>query len=338
MKKSLLIATSLLALWLVTGIYAQTTWATGTILDKMKAVAHSFTLSATLNPSDSGLTSDPVKWKKSGDILTAGEYNRLLELVSEGGSSSGSVNYMQLTTPASVTFVEGGKVPFTTVVSQKGDKITQNGGEITLKGGSSYVISADIRLTSANSALWYTIINKSDWTGVGVYGANYTGVYTDSWAATSAIGFVSPTVDTTYFVRTASMSWAPISNHTGGNFTVWELGGGSGGGGSSSSSELQLSNESPTTAPHFIEATKYCKNLTEGGYSDWRFPNLSELFVFAPISADTNFLWTNAVDYSQWTANANPQYWGKLRMSDGYFSATSGPGDDVAYVRCVRWN
>ena len=60
---------------------------------------------------------------------------------------------MQLTTPASITFVEGGKVPFTTVVSQKGDKITQNGGEITLKGGSSYVISADIRLTSANSAL-----------------------------------------------------------------------------------------------------------------------------------------------------------------------------------------
>jgi len=76
-----------------------------------------------------------------------------LELVSEGGSSTSSVNYMQLTTPAAVTFAEGGKVPFTTVVSQKGSQITQNGGEITLKGGSSYVISADIRLTSVNSAI-----------------------------------------------------------------------------------------------------------------------------------------------------------------------------------------
>ena len=61
---------------------------TGTsVVDKMKAVAHSFTLASTLNPSDSGLTSDPVKGKKTGDILTAGEWNRVLELVSEGGGS-----------------------------------------------------------------------------------------------------------------------------------------------------------------------------------------------------------------------------------------------------------
>jgi hypothetical protein len=93
-----------------------------------------------------------VKGKKTGDILTAGEYNRLLELVSEGSSSS-SVNYMQLTTPVSVNFTEGGKVPFTTIVSQKGTQITQNGGEITLKGGSSYMISADLRLTSPNSGI-----------------------------------------------------------------------------------------------------------------------------------------------------------------------------------------
>ena len=51
----------------------------------MKAVAHSFTLATTLNPSDTGLTSDPVKGKKTGDILTAGEWNRMLELTSEGG-------------------------------------------------------------------------------------------------------------------------------------------------------------------------------------------------------------------------------------------------------------
>ena len=52
----------------------------------MKAAAHSFTLATSLNPTDTGLTSDPVKGKKTGDILTAGEWNRILELMSEGGS------------------------------------------------------------------------------------------------------------------------------------------------------------------------------------------------------------------------------------------------------------
>lgn len=56
----------------------------------MKAVAHSFTLSASLNPTDTGLSSDPIKGKKTGDILTAGEYNRILELISEGGGGGGS--------------------------------------------------------------------------------------------------------------------------------------------------------------------------------------------------------------------------------------------------------
>ncbi len=69
------------------------------------------------------------------------------------GSVNSEVNYIQLTTPTSVTFAEGGKVPFTNVVSQKGSQITQNGGEITLKGGSSYRISSDLRLTSPNSGI-----------------------------------------------------------------------------------------------------------------------------------------------------------------------------------------
>ena len=83
----------------------------------MKAAArNSFTLSADLNAGETGLQSAPVKGKKTGDILTAGEWNRVLELMSESGSSSGSVNYMQLNTPTNVTFTEGGKVPFTVVL------------------------------------------------------------------------------------------------------------------------------------------------------------------------------------------------------------------------------
>ncbi len=50
----------------------------------MKAAAHSFTLATSLNPTDTGLTSAPLVGKKTGDVLTAGEYNRLLEMIAQG--------------------------------------------------------------------------------------------------------------------------------------------------------------------------------------------------------------------------------------------------------------
>ena len=89
MKKTLLISASLLILSVVTGIYAQTVAGTS-LVDKMKAAAQNFTLSALLNPGETGLQSAPVKGKKTGDILTAGEWNRVLEIVSQGSAGGGS--------------------------------------------------------------------------------------------------------------------------------------------------------------------------------------------------------------------------------------------------------
>ena len=92
MKKSLLIsltAISVIGLTTATTLYAQT--ATGSsVINKMKAAVGDFTLSTVLNPGQTGLKSAPVSGKKTGDILTAGEWNRVLELVSEGGSGGGS--------------------------------------------------------------------------------------------------------------------------------------------------------------------------------------------------------------------------------------------------------
>jgi hypothetical protein len=280
MKKSLFLSISWITLVALTAttLYAQTAIGTS-LVDKMKAAAHSFTLSSVLNPTGTGLQSSPIKGKKTGDILTAGEWNRMLELVSEGGSGDG------------VGWVN---VPLTDTTSDFDQQCIYR-FQMQWQTYYTHVVSNNrIHWTDYPTPMWFEKTNKS-----------------------VLVNGIAP-----YIVSTK----------------LEKLCGGVSGGSGGSSSELQLSNESPTTAPNFIEATKYCKNLTEGGYSDWRFPNLSELFVFAPISTDTNFLWTNAVDYSQWTANANPGYWGKLRMSDGYFSATSGPGDDVAYVRCVRWS
>jgi hypothetical protein len=90
MKKSLLISTTLVVLALsATSIYAQVSGSS--LITKMKAAAANFTLASELNPGQTGLQSAPVSGKKTGDILTAGEWNRVLELLGEG-TSGGSGN------------------------------------------------------------------------------------------------------------------------------------------------------------------------------------------------------------------------------------------------------
>lgn len=90
----------------------------------MKAASHAFTLATNLNPGQTGLTSEPVKGKKTGDMLTAGEWNRVLELVSEGGSGGGGSGWVDvpLTDTADfddscmyryqITYSAGGREPY----------------------------------------------------------------------------------------------------------------------------------------------------------------------------------------------------------------------------------
>lgn len=54
----------------------------------MKEGVKNFTLSWDLNNGQSGLQSAPLTGKRTGDMLTAQEYNRMLELISEGGSTT----------------------------------------------------------------------------------------------------------------------------------------------------------------------------------------------------------------------------------------------------------
>lgn len=66
------------------GVYAATT---SSIITQMKAPEHSFILASELNNWESGLSSAALKGKKTGDILTAKEYNRILELLSTWSST-----------------------------------------------------------------------------------------------------------------------------------------------------------------------------------------------------------------------------------------------------------
>lgn len=89
MKKPLLIWVSVLTLLTLSAtLFAQTTTGTS-LITEMKAAVRSFTLAADLNPGVTGLQSAPVWGKKTGDMLTAGEYNRILELVGQGGGGGG---------------------------------------------------------------------------------------------------------------------------------------------------------------------------------------------------------------------------------------------------------
>lgn len=80
----------------------------------MKAGIRTFTLAADLNPGVTGLQSAAVSGKKTGDMLTAGEWNRMLELVAQGGGGSGAANNPLIICDKNFTFTAGGNRAGTT--------------------------------------------------------------------------------------------------------------------------------------------------------------------------------------------------------------------------------
>jgi len=85
-----------------------------------------------------------------------------------------------------------------------------------------------------------------------------------------------------------------------------------GGGGSGMPS--QISDES-TSGYTFAGAVQYCKTLNEGGYNDWRLPDVSEIAYFAGSSVSTNFLWTKSL--AEGKENPVNQNYISYRLSDG---------------------
>jgi len=93
MKHPLLLSLTSLTLVALTAttLYAQSA-TISSVITKMKAVAANFTLTELIPSGQTGLTSAPLVGKKTGDILTAAEYNRLLEVVAQGGGGSNNGN------------------------------------------------------------------------------------------------------------------------------------------------------------------------------------------------------------------------------------------------------
>ncbi|MBP6921447.1 hypothetical protein KBB89_02795 [Candidatus Gracilibacteria bacterium] len=108
MKSPLIIGVSALALLTLSAtLFAQTTTGSS-LITQMKAAVHDFTLATDLNPGVTDLKSGPVSGKKTGDMLTAEEYNRILELVGQGGGGKFEINDSTTKTDYSMVYPELG--------------------------------------------------------------------------------------------------------------------------------------------------------------------------------------------------------------------------------------
>lgn len=105
------------------------------------------------------------------------------------------------------------------------------------------------------------------------------------------------------------------------------------------SAPVMISAESPTSGS-LGSAIAYCRNLTEGGFSDWRLPTLPELITLASTGGTVistpssgNFLWTATINGTNFGAGQHAL--ATFRLSDGTVEVTYGNSSNPR-TRCVR--
>lgn len=96
-----------------------------------------------------------------------------------------------------------------------------------------------------------------------------------------------------------------------------------------------MSEMSPTTYSNLIDAVNYCRNLTENGITNWKFPTYGDLVNFISSTYSDDFLWVADFDGTQTASHSiTKNYFGSIRLSDGYWSVST-PADGPNKVRCV---
>ena len=109
----------------------------------------------------------------------------------------------------------------------------------------------------------------------------------------------------------------------------------SGSGGGACFCPTMVSNESAQIMS-FHSAIAYCQNLSENGYSDWKFPNLNELIdayrnATVPVNNSTSGNWIWCFSNPSGQNNYLPYYIRFDNMSQG-----NNNTGNTYYARCVR--
>ena len=104
--------------------------------------------------------------------------------------------------------------------------------------------------------------------------------------------------------------------------------------------QWQDNNDAQTVLKTWIEAINYCENLTLGGYSDWRLPNINELktiadeTTYSPAIVDA---FTNVSLGNYWSSTTYATSGGAaLYVHFDYLSAGFRSKQNQEHVRCVR--
>ena len=90
----------------------------------------------------------------------------------------------------------------------------------------------------------------------------------------------------------------------------------------------------------WLAALEYCKNLNYAGFSDWRLPNLNELFSLInddKVSPASDL--TNVAKMPHWTSTSSmtdPSSALYINFSTGRIGASDKTTSSSRYVKCVR--
>lgn len=83
------------------------------------------------------------------------------------------------------------------------------------------------------------------------------------------------------------------------------------------------------------DCARYCENLVEGGFSDWRMPTYEEgNRLFGLTTSSSDIIWTSTPNASKWNTGSNPSEFLVIQMNDGRWS--TDPPFFTNSCKCVR--
>lgn len=81
---------------------------------------------------------------------------------------------------------------------------------------------------------------------------------------------------------------------------------------------------------NFGDAARYCRDLTEGGFTDWRLATVKQIWNLYTKSVVAN---PNS-SFNFWTTDQYGTGYYLIRFSDGFSGYTQGVNSN--YARCIR--